>query len=242
MDKAIGVGMNKIATGAASPVLLIAGSAVVGGFQSEADLLEDILLFADTDVAAVFHAIAHYHPRLVVVQRDLLPTARAAEIIGRIRTDPDPAVSHVQIRVLSDVHAYIQLVQDRVGLDEAIAARGDRLPPEYDGRRFARRFRMRAGIDVRVDGTAARLTELSQTGAQLIVPTLLRPKQHVRIRLTDDGEVIRLPATVVWASLEPSRGSGAPPGYRVGVKFIDATPEGLEAFDARNRQDDRVWP
>ena len=139
MDKAIGVGMNKIATGAASPVLLIAGSAVVGGFQSEADLLEDILLFADTDVAAVFHAIAHYHPRLVVVQRDLLPTARAAEIIGRIRTDPDPAVSHVQIRVLSDVHAYIQLVQDRVGLDEAIAARGDRLPPEYDGRRFSNR-------------------------------------------------------------------------------------------------------
>ena len=227
-----------------SPVVLIVASEVVSGLKTEADLLKEILLFADTDLVHAFQAITNTHPSFVVLQRDLLATPRATELIGQIRTDPDPTVSHVQIRVISDVHAYVQLVsQGEHGEPGATtAAAAAPLPAEYDSRRWARRFRTRVGIEVWVDGTAASLTDLSHTGAQLVAPTLLRPQQQVRIVMSDDQQVLRSTATVVRASLEPSSGPDTPPRYRVGVTFIDVDPEALDVFSARNQQDDRVEP
>ena len=229
---------------ATSPVVLIARSAVAGGLKTEADLLKDILLFADADVAHAFQAIMHHHPCLVVLQRDLLPTPRAAELIGRIRTDPDPTVSQLQIRVTSNVRDYVQLAsrREQAGLDAAPAVPGDPLPPEYQDQQWARRFRTHVGVDVQVAGTAARLADLSHTGAQLDVPMHLRPNQQVRILITDDQQVLSLAATVVRASFEPSHDPSTPPHYRVGVTFIHADREAVEVFCARNQQHDRDEP
>ena len=98
------------------------------------------------------------------------------------------------------------------------------------------------GVDVRIDGTAARLTDLSRTGAQLVAPMLLRPHQHVRIVLSDDTQVLRVVATVIRASLEPSRGADTPPRYRVGITFIDTNPKAVDVFCARIQQDENVKP
>ena len=176
-------GLNRIAAVESSPIVLIVASAVASGLKTEADLPKDILLFAGTDLVHAFQAITNHHPSVVVLQRDLLAPRRAVELIGRIRTDPDPTVSQVQIRVISDVNAYVQLVSRRThgGRDTTIAAPGDPLPAEYDSRQWARRFRTRPGVEVQVDRIAAKLTDLSHSGAQLVAPTLLRPHQHVRI-------------------------------------------------------------
>ena len=224
-----------------SRVVLIASSAVAGGLKTEADLLKDILLFANADVAHAFQAIIRHHPIFVVLQRDLLATPRAAALIGRIRTDPDPTVSQLQIRVTSDVHDYVQLVsrQEQAGLDAALALPGAPLPPEYEDQQWARRFRTHAGVEVQVAGTAARLADLSHTGAQVVVPMHLRPNQQVRVLITDNQQVLRLVATVVRASLEPSRDPSTPPQCRAGVTFIDADREALETFCARNEQNEQ---
>ena len=220
-----------------SPVVLIVAPDVGSALKAEADRLQDLLLFAVTDPVRAFQAIMTQQPGVVVFQRDLLGTARMTELIGQIRTDPDPTVSHVQIRVMSDVAAYVQLVsQRRHGAPDATrAAPGDPLPAEHDSRQAARRFRALAGVEVRVEGMAAKLTDLSQTGAQLVAPTRLRPNQRVRIRITDDQQVLSLAATVVRAALEPSRDPGTPLPYRVGVMFIDPDREALEVFCARNK-------
>ena len=228
---------------AVSLVVLIAPAELVTALKTETDFRADILVFADTDVGPAFQAITDHHPTIVLLQRDVLATPRAAELIGRIRTDLDPTVSHVQIRVLSNVVAYVQRASGREQgkLDATTAVPGDPLPQEYDDRRWARRCRMRPDVKMRVDSTPARLSDLSLTGAQLVMPALLRPSQRVRIQMSDDQQVLSVAATVIWASLEPSRGADTPTGYRVGVTFIDADPKTLEAFCARN-QDDRVLP
>ncbi len=228
---------------AVSLVVLIAPAELVTALKTETDFRKDIRVFADTDAGPAVQAITDHHPTIVLLQRDVLATPRAAELIGRIRTDPDPTVSHVQIRVLSNVFTYVQRASEREqgGLDATTAVPGDPLPPEYDDRRWARRFRMRPDVKVQVDGTPASLTDLSLTGAQLVMAARLRPSQRVRILMTDDQLVLSVAATVIWASLEPSRGADTPTGYRVGVTFIDTDPETLEAFCARN-QDDRVLP
>jgi len=227
-----------------SPVVLIVTSEMVSALKAETDLLKDILLFAVTDRDRAFQAIMNSHPSFVVLQRDLLGTPRAKELIGQIRTDPDPTISDVQIRVIFDVNAYVQLVSRRRqgAPDATIAAPGDSLPAAYDSRQAARRFRTLAGVEVGIDGIAARLTDLSQTGAQLVAPIRLRPWQRVQILISDDQQVFRLEAKVVWASLEPSRDPGTPPDHRVGVTFIDVDREALEVFCARNQHGDRVEP
>ncbi len=227
-----------------SPIVLIVASEVASGLKTEADLPKNILLFAGADLVHAFQAITIHHPSVVVLQRDLLAPRRAVELIGRIRTDPDPTVSQVQIRVISDVNAYVQLVSRRTHgeRDTTIAAPGDPLPAEYDSRQWARRFRTRPGVEVQVDRIAAKLTDLSHTGAQLVAPTLLRPHQRVRILINDDQQVLNLAATVVRASLELSGDPDTPPDSRVGVTFIDADREALEVFCARNQQNDSVEP
>ena len=229
---------------ATSLVVVIASAAVVDVLKAEAYLLRDILLFAETDVADAFQAIMRHHPNLVVIQRDLLAMPRAAKLIGRIRTDPDPTVSQLQIRVTSDVHDYVQLVsrREQAELDTAPEAPGDPLPPEYEDQQWARRFRTHAGVEARVAGTAAQLADLSQTGAQLVLPRYLRPNQQVRILITDGRQVLSMAATVVRSSLEPARDSGTPPHYRAGVTFIDADHEALAVFCARNQQHHRDEP
>ena len=233
-----------IAAMATSPVVLIASSEVVGGLKTQQDLLKGILLFADADITHAFEAIRHDHPSLVVLQCDLLATPRAKELIGRIRTDPDATVSQLQIRMTSDVHDYVQLVSRRkqAGLDAALAVPGDPLPPEYEDHRWARRFQTHGGVYVQVAGTAARISDLSYTGAQVVVPTVLRPNQQVRVLITDDSHVLRLAATVVRVSLEPSHDAATPPECRAGLAFIDVDREAFDAFCAHTEQPDRDEP
>ena len=217
----------------------------IGFSDSDAGLREtnfrkNILVFADTDVGPAVQAITDHHPTFVLLQRDVLATPRARELIGRIRTDPDSTVSHVQIRVLSNVFTYVQQrasERERGGLDATTAVPGDPLPPDYNDRRWARRFQMRPDVKVQVDGTPARLTDLSLTGAQLVMPARLRPRQRVRILMTNDQPPLSVAATVIWASLEPSRGADTLARYRGGVTFIVTDSKTLEAFCARNQQD-----
>ena len=227
-----------------SAVVLIASPEVVAGLKAEAALLPGILLFADADIARAFETILRDRPRLVVLPRDLLATARAEELIGRIRTDPDPAVSQLQIRVTSDVRNYVELVSRRkqAGLDAALAIAGDPLPAAYERQRWARRFQAHTDVTVYVDGTTARLADLSRTGAQVVVPLQLRPNQEVRLLITDGTHVLRLGAMVVRAALEPSRNSDAPLQCRAGMTFISADREALDEFCTHTEETDRNEP
>ena len=212
--------------------------------KAEAARLPGILLFADADVARAFETILRDRPSLVVLPRDLLATARSEELLGRIRTDPDPAVSQLQIRVTSDVRDYVELVsrRKRAGLNGALAVPGDPLPAEYERQRWARRFQTHTDVTVYVDGTTARLADLSRTGAQVVVPLQLRPNQEVRLLMTDGTQVLRLGAMVVRAALEPSRDSDAPLQCRAGMTFISADREALDAFCTRTEETDRSEP
>ena len=221
---------------ATSPIILIAAAELVAGLRTEASFQEHVLVFADTDLDAAFRAMMDRYPTLLVVQRELLDTARGAGLVGRIRTDP--ALWHLEIRVLSDVRAYVQLAsrQGQAGLDAATAVPGERLPAEYGDGQWAHRLQISATVQVQVDGHLARFADLSQTGAQLLLPTPLRLNQQVNLEMTDRQQRLRLRGKVIWASFEPPSGRDEPPHYRVGVRFIDADLKAVEAFGTRNRQ------
>ena len=201
----------------------------VPGFET------DIRVFADTDAIKALQLITGDRPWLVVLGRAFTETERGLALVNAIRTDQ--TLTDTQIRVLGQTSDYLGLVSRRAeaGLAPGTAVPGEALPADYLGPRQARRFRMDAGLEVRFGDTSATLVDLSQTGAHVVGPTALRPRQRVLFSLVDNEQNLNITASVVWALFEPAQGN-APPQYRAGVKFIDANSEIIETFSVRHRQ------
>ena len=58
-------------------------------------------------------------------------------------------------------------------------------PLDGCGTRGAKRFPMRPEVDVIVDGERSRLVNLSITGAQLVLPARVQPRQSMRVTLVE---------------------------------------------------------
>ena len=215
------------------PVVLIVAPDAVPGLRAQPGFEHDILVFADVDALQAVDEIVRCRPLLVVLDREFVGTPRGAELIARVRADPD--LSPARIRVLADVQAYADLVARRLkaGLPPATALPGELLPAEYDGTRGARRVRIQAEVETRVDGMPGTLVDLSPTGAQVVGLKAVRPFQRVKVSINDKLGLVRCRADVAWVTFELT--SDRARGYRAGLAFTDAVPDLVEAFCARHR-------
>jgi hypothetical protein len=187
--------------------------------------------FADADALAAFDAITRQRPRLVAVERSFAVTPRGAALIQRIRTDPTLASCEVAIVSHDGAGPDANIASGASGIDAPLATDGE-LDPH--GTRLARRFPMRDGLGLTLDGNPAGLIDLSIGGAQVVSPMPLRPHQRVRVSLPDSPRPLRIGAAVQWANFEMARGG---PQYRAGLKFLDADAEKVERFIAVNRRE-----
>jgi hypothetical protein len=61
-------------------------------------------------------------------------------------------------------------------------------------------------VDIQLDGTAAAVVDVSNVGAQVLSPTILRPNQKVRVSIAgSDDAVSRFRGTIAWAKFELSK-------------------------------------
>lgn len=211
-------------------VLIVAGDDVQS-VTSEPGAEANIRVFADTDAITALQCISRECPEVVVLGRTFVDSPRGAALVNAIKVDN--SLTNTQIRVISEASDYFSLVcqTDQPGASDD-AMPGEPLPADYLGTRMARRFTLRPDFPVRVDGSPTTLVNLSETGAGLVGPTLLRLQRRVRLVMGTPPDVIRCAATVAWVSFEP-RGKGAP-RYRAGVHFIDLDPETINTLIARN--------
>ena len=219
---------------AVASVVLIVAENEVQAVKSEPGFETDIRVFADTDAIKAQQLITRDRPRLVVLGQAFIDTERGAALVNAISTDQ--TLADTQIRVLAQAGDYVYLVSRRAeaGLESGTAVPGAPSPPDYLYTRQARRFRMDAGVEVRLS-TPITLVDLSRTGASVVGPIALRPHQRIVLSLATSELDLNIAASVMWVIFEPMRGD-RPPRYRAGVKFIDADPETIEAFSVRHRQ------
>ena len=104
-------------------------------------------------------------------------------------------------------------------------------PLDGCGTRGAKRFAMKADMEVVVDGERSRLVNLSITGAQLVMPARVQPRQSVLLTLVDERSEKRFRALVAWSTVELAQSMVK---YRAGVSFVDPDPGAIEAFCHRN--------
>ena len=162
-------------------------------------------------------------------------TATAGAPAGRPASEAPAPSPEPEVRVKADAAtARESAAETERGLQPELPAAAPAAtlePPHLDqrGTRRALRIKIKAGLEVLVDGNSATLIDLSSVGAQVISPTILRPNQRVRISMPGDGGAIRLNATIAWAEFE------LPPQYRAGIEFVDADDAAIEAFANRHR-------
>ena len=199
----------------------------------------EVLAFSDLEAHRALEEIVKRRPGVVELERQFAATPRGAALITRIRADPTLAQS--ELRVVSHDGDYSRIVPR--GADDAPSPAGVMLEaalevepaPALDqrGTRRAPRFRIAGEMGVQLDGNAATLVDLSTLGAQVLSPTILKPKQRVRVALTDECGALRFNAAIAWAFFEipPSRA----PQYRAGVNFVDADGRAMGAFCVRHK-------
>jgi hypothetical protein len=226
--------------------VLIGAPELLPALRVRAGADSDVVTFSDNHPLEALQLITKMRPPLVVLERLFAATPRGAALINRLKGDP--ALTNLEIRVLSHTGDYRRTVHRPTVVEASVGAAGSggaiegttaAHDPSLDwhGTRRAPRVRIREGFEVHVDGNAAALVDLSAVGAQVLSGAVLRPNQNVRMLLPDEGEIVRVRALVAWAKFELPRAAGGVPRYRAGMDFRDAEAAILDALCGRNRKD-----
>lgn len=75
-------------------------------------------------------------------------------------------------------------------------------------------------LSIHVDGAPAELVDLSQGGAQVVTPSMLKPGRQVKLMFQLAGPAAVGKAKVVWSKLEPPSSGSGMLQYRAGLAFI----------------------
>jgi PilZ domain len=232
--------------------LLIAAHNLMPALQEQVDAQGDVLRFADNEPIQALQAIIQHRPPLIVLERLFAATPRGAALINRIKSDP--ALASCEVRVMSHTGDYARQVvkpsrgpapvpQGRIEqagtatqASESSVATVATPRLDWQGTRRAPRHRVRAGIEMQLDGNAAAVVDISIVGAQVLSPTVLRPNQKVRISLPGDDFMMRFRGAIAWAKFELPHAQMKGPHYRAGVEFVDADTNALEQFCGKNKE------
>jgi hypothetical protein len=150
-------------------------------------------------------------------------TARGALIVSQMREH-----GGVDVRVLTEDEEHLPMLLVHHDLPLHAASQ----PIDGCGTRGAKRVTMKPDVDIVVDGERCRLVNLSATGAQLVLPMRLQPRQSIRLTLLDGTSHRRFHANVAWSTVELVNSLVK---YRAGVSFIDPPEVGIiDAFCARH--------
>src|SRR4051812_8495878 len=228
--------------------LVIAAENLMPALRERVKVDGDIVSFSDTEPIQALQAIMDQRPGLVVLERLFAATPRGAALINRIKSDPQ--LANAEVRVMSHTGDYsrqvvkpsaapvpAQPVASGGGQAGAAGVATEDAPRQIDwhGTRRAPRFRVRAGIELQLDGNPAAVIDLSTVGAQVISPTVLRPNQKVRITVPNDEFVLRFRGAIAWAKFELPKPPMQAPQYRAGVEFTDGDASALDKVIERNR-------
>jgi hypothetical protein len=219
-------------------VLIGAADVLAALKERAADLAGELLAFTDADALIALEVITKRRPKIVALEREFASTPRGSALINRIKADP--ALEHVEIRVISHDSDYSRVLPRTQPLSSgsgggasATAVSTPAPPLDQRGTRRAPRHRINGKVEVLVDGNIAMLIDLSTIGAQVVSTTILKPNQRVRMALNDDLGNVRFNAAVAWASFEIPPNAG--PRYRAGLAFVDADGSAVDAFCARHK-------
>ena len=200
----------------------------------------EITPLPDTDIPAAIERTLAIAPALVSIERLFAATSRGAALLSRLKADP--ALAHTEFRIVSHDSDYWRVSPRRSVPGDTLPQVAPLPPPvttpgplDQHGTRRAARVSIQEGVEVLVDGSPARLVDLSAVGGQVLSPAVLRPNQRVRVSMVDGRVTLRFQATIVWARFELGR-PDLGPRYRAGLEFSGAESDAVAEYARRHQK------
>jgi hypothetical protein len=184
----------------------------------------EVAMFADTDSLNALEMITIKRPQIVALNPTFADTARGAALVAQIKGDSH--LSSIDLRVLIEDEKKVPLVIGDHVTSAAKAVLEISRPLSRAGTRAALRYVMDRRPIV-VNGEQSALIDLSVSGAQVLLPARVQPKEPVRLLLTDEVGDARFPGTIVWSIALPAAGSIH---YRAGVKLSKPDAHWIERY------------
>jgi hypothetical protein len=198
----------------------------------------ELIACPDTDIPAAIDRVIAAGPDRVSLERLFAATSRGAALLSRLKADA--ALAHTEFRIVSHDSDYWRVSPRRAAPGDAVPTAVTQpavsdAPLDQRGTRRAARLMIQEGVEVLVDGSPARLVDLSAVGGQVLSPQVLKPNQRVRVSMVDGRVTLRCQATVIWARFELARGDlGA--RYRAGLEFSGADSDGIAEYARRHQR------
>jgi hypothetical protein len=228
---------------AADVSIVVADASRMTAIRESASVPGRMLPFTSSSLASAMESIRAYRPRVVAVDAIFAQTAAGAAFIDRVDA-------------LGFAGTTIMLVAQHDGRWMTVARGSVRTPTpgrpampmvphvvarhvETVNTRRAPRFLVRGPLDVIVESGSANLVDMSVLGAQVVSLPALRPRQKIRVGLTDADETLNLVASVAWSMFERPQ-LQVEPYYRVGLEFSGAAQQTLEAYRQRHCADQPI--
>ena len=211
-------------TGTTYPsAFIVAGAAHAAALRKRLSSDTTVVVFCESESLLALRAILSRPPKVLALDASVVRTARGALLVSRLKQHA------VDVRVLTNDADNLPLLLSQPGATlHAVSQPLD----DGCGTRNARRFPMN-NKQVVVDGERSELVNLSVTGAQVVLPARLQPRQSIRFILLDGTAEVRFRAQVAWSSLELLASAVR---YRVGLSFTDPDKKILEIFCNRHGQ------
>jgi hypothetical protein len=209
-------------TAAPKTAFVIAGSAHATALRRRLEHDPSVAVFAESEALDALRLILENPPKILALDSAVVKTARGAIIVARLKEHKG-----VDVRVLCEDEGSLPVLLTQ----QDIALQAASQPLDGCGTRGAKRFPMGTNVEVVVDGERSRLVNLSITGAQLVMPARVQPRQSILLTLIDDRTEKRYRALVAWSTVELSQSVVK---YRAGVSFVDPDASTIEAFCQRN--------
>jgi hypothetical protein len=183
-----------------------------------------VAVFADTDSLKVLETIASMRPTVVALNPTFADTARGAALVAQLKNDSDLKDLDLRVLIEDEKKVPLMIIDHATSAEEALLEISR--PLSRAGTRAALRYVMDRRAVV-VNGETSALIDLSVTGAQVLLPTRVRPDEPVRLVLSDERGEGRFPGTIVWSVAVPIGGSIR---YRAGVKLSKPDPKWIESY------------
>ena len=233
--------------------VIIADPTKVAAIREGLSLTGRLMPFAPTALASALASIQAYRPKTIAIDATLAETASGAAFIEQIEPFARGGSSILMLveqdgqwtSPNSNGNGRGRSRPGRPGGPEprivapsaqAVAAVSNMpvMPPsEPVYTRRAPRFLVRDQLDVIVESGTASLVDMSVLGAQIVSVPVLRPKQKIKVDLTDAGDkTLSVVAHVAWSMFEKPP-SQPEPHYRVGLEFTGAAQQALENYRQR---------
>jgi len=201
---------------------VIAGSAHAAALRRRLEHDPSIAVFSESESLDALRLILENPPKMLALDAAVVKTARGAILVSQLKDHKG-----VDVRVLCEDEGHLPVLLSQ----QDIALQAASQPLDGCGTRGAKRFAMKGDMEVVVDGERSRLVNLSITGAQLVMPARVQPRQSVLLTLVDEKTERRFRALVAWSTVELTQSAVK---YRAGVAFVDPDTRVIEAFCHRN--------